>query len=33
MTRITLDKKEEPEHSEKGATSLDEYIAALVKRN
>jgi uncharacterized protein YbjT (DUF2867 family) len=32
MTRVTLDEKEEPENSERGATSLDEYISALVKK-
>jgi uncharacterized protein YbjT (DUF2867 family) len=33
MTRITLEKKEEPEKSERGAISLSEYISALVKKN
>ena len=33
MTRITLENKEEPEKPERGATSLDEYIAALVRKN
>lgn len=32
MTRLTLDTKEEPERSERGATSLREYILALVKK-
>jgi uncharacterized protein YbjT (DUF2867 family) len=33
MTRITLEKKEEPDKPERGATSLGEYISALVKKN
>jgi uncharacterized protein YbjT (DUF2867 family) len=32
MTRLTLDNKEEPEHSERGAISLGEYISALVQK-
>lgn len=33
MTRITLENKEEPETPQRGATSLDEYISALVRKN
>jgi uncharacterized protein YbjT (DUF2867 family) len=33
MTRITLDNKEEPEKPERGATSLSDYITALVKKS
>jgi uncharacterized protein YbjT (DUF2867 family) len=33
MTRITLDSKEEPEKPERGATSLSDYITALVKKS
>ncbi|SFP35795.1 NmrA family NAD(P)-binding protein [Variovorax sp. 770b2] len=33
MTRITLDNKEEPEKPERGATSLRDYITALVKKS
>jgi len=33
MTRITLENKEEPEKPERGATSLGEYITALVRKN
>lgn len=33
MTRITLENKEEPEKPERGATSLDEYISALVRKS
>lgn len=33
MTRLTLESKQEPEHPERGAISLREYIAALVKKS
>jgi len=33
MTRITLENKEEPAKPQRGATSLDEYISALVKKS
>lgn len=33
MTRVTLENTQEPAKPERGATSLDEYISALVKRS
>ncbi|MGF6346613.1 NmrA family NAD(P)-binding protein [Variovorax sp. W2I14] len=33
MTRLTLESKEEPERPERGATSLEEYISALVRKS
>ncbi len=33
MTRITLENREEPDKPERGATSLGEYISALVKKS
>jgi uncharacterized protein YbjT (DUF2867 family) len=33
MTRLTLENKEEPDKPQRGATSLGEYISALVRRS
>lgn len=33
MTRVTLENRQEPDKPERGATSLDEYISAVVKRS
>ena len=33
MTRLTLESKEEPERPERGATSLEAYISALVRKS